>query len=66
MTIHDLTASVISVALVFGIIGLVGLGREVPAYLVNALFSTLAWATRGAVNGLHNRRPSPTPPEDHT
>ncbi len=62
MTIHDLTASVIAVALVFGIIGLVGLGREVPAYLVNALFSALSWATRGAVNGLHGRQRPPSPP----
>ena len=62
MTIHDLTASVVAVALVFGVIGLVGLGREVPPYLVNALFAALSWATRGAVNNRHSSRRPPTPP----
>lgn len=62
MSLHDWTASVIAVALVFGIMALVGLGREVPAFLGNALFAALSWATRGAVNGFNNRRHPPAPP----
>ena len=62
MSLHDWTASVIAVALVFGIIGLAGLGREVPPYLGNALFAALSWATRGAVNGFSNNRRPPAPP----
>jgi len=59
MSLHDITASVIAVALVFGIVGLVAIGREVPPYLVNAFFAALSWATRGAVNGYNNRRDTP-------
>jgi hypothetical protein len=62
MTVHDLTASVIAVGLVFGVILLVGLGREVPQYLVNAFFAALSWVTRGAVDGFNNRRRPPAPP----
>ena len=62
MTPHDWTASIISVGLVFGILALVGFGREVPTFLVNALFAALSWATRGAVNGFNNHRRPPAPP----
>ena len=62
MTPHDWTASAISIVLVLGIMALVGIGREVPPFLINAFFFALSWATRGAVNGRFGNRHPPAPP----
>jgi small basic protein len=53
---HDVTAGVIAVGLLVGIMLLVVLEREIPDLIANAFLVCLSWALRGGVHTANDLR----------
>ena len=47
VTIYDKLVGFVVVVIVLAIVGLAGLGRAVPEYLVNAFIACMGWVLRG-------------------